>query len=119
LANIPIVQAAAAYTDPDSGKTYILIINEALYMGDTMTRSYMNPNQMQHFGLVVNVIQKHLLPSPNDELHSIYVTSPNLQIPLQLKGVLSYVPIRYPSDYKLQNCERVPMTSDKIGTPPP
>jgi hypothetical protein len=54
MEDIPIVQAATAYTDPNSGKTYILIINEALYMGDTMSRSYINPNQMQHFGLIVN-----------------------------------------------------------------
>ena len=31
----------------------------------------------------------------------------------RLKGVLSYIPIRYPSDYALQNCEWTPMTSDE------
>ncbi len=113
MENIPIVQAAAAYTNPDSGKAYILIIKEALYMGDTLAKSYLNPNQMQHFGLVVNNVPKHLLPSPDDESHFTYIPSANLRILLQLKGVLSYIPIRYPSDYALQNCEWTPMTSDE------
>jgi hypothetical protein len=117
MEDIPIVQAATAYTDPNSGKTYILIINEALYMGDTMSRSYINPNQMQHFGLIVNDVPKHLLPSPDDESHSIYIPSTDLRIPLQLKGTLSYVPTRYPSDYELQNCEWVQMTSDENWDP--
>ncbi len=34
ITNVPIVQAGAAYDDPIMGQTYILVINQALYLGD-------------------------------------------------------------------------------------
>jgi hypothetical protein len=34
LENIPIVKAAVAYDDPQTGETYILIINQALHFGE-------------------------------------------------------------------------------------
>lgn len=36
LLDVPIVQTTTAYTDPENGKTYILIINEALPFGDAL-----------------------------------------------------------------------------------
>ena len=47
--NIPIVQGATAYDCPDTGQTYILVINEGLYFGTSMSHSLINPNQLRHF----------------------------------------------------------------------
>lgn len=44
LKNIPIVKAAVAYDDPDSGEMIILIINQALYDGDQLDEVLLNPN---------------------------------------------------------------------------
>jgi hypothetical protein len=98
IQDVPIVKGATAYTDSETGKTYILIINEALYLGDTMMTSYLNPNQLRHHGLVVNDVPKHLSINPDDDAHSIFIPAANLRIPLHLKGIISYIPIRYPSD---------------------
>jgi uncharacterized protein YaeQ len=47
------MRQATAYTDRETGKFYVLIINEALHMGDTLHSSYLNPNQMHCHGLIV------------------------------------------------------------------
>jgi hypothetical protein len=44
--NVPIVKAANDY-DTCKGKTIILIFNQALYFGDEMPNSLLNPNQMR------------------------------------------------------------------------
>ena len=51
--NIPSVQGATAYDCPDTGQTYILVINEGLYFGTSMSHSLINPNQLRHFGTIV------------------------------------------------------------------
>lgn len=52
LGDIPVARVATAYT-ADSGQTYILIINEALYFGSTMNHSLINPNQIHSYGIAV------------------------------------------------------------------
>ena len=51
--NIPIAHVATAWQCPESGELYILVFHEALWMGDTMTTSLINPNQLRHFGVNV------------------------------------------------------------------
>ena len=53
IKNIPIVTAATAWQSPFSGATYILVFNEALWMGDSMPSSLINPNQLRHYGVQV------------------------------------------------------------------
>jgi hypothetical protein len=51
LQEILIVQAATAYTNPETGETYILVINQELYMGDALPSTLLNPNQLCHHGM--------------------------------------------------------------------
>jgi hypothetical protein len=44
--DIPIASVAAAWDDPSTGRTIILVINEALYFGDRMEYSLLCPNQL-------------------------------------------------------------------------
>jgi hypothetical protein len=44
--SVPIVQAATAYDNRDTGETTILILNEAIWMGDQMEHTLINPNQL-------------------------------------------------------------------------
>lgn len=43
---IPIATVATTYDSPNSGETFALIINEALYFGDTLSFSLLCPNQL-------------------------------------------------------------------------
>ena len=44
VSDVPIVKAATAWQSPHTGQTYILIFNEALWMGDSLDHSLINPN---------------------------------------------------------------------------
>ena len=54
---IPIATVATAYDCPTSGATYVLIINEALYFGDSLPFSLLSPNQLRDHD--VHVDERH------------------------------------------------------------
>jgi hypothetical protein len=117
LLDVPIVQTTTAYTDPENGRTYILIINEALYLGDVLAVCYLNPNQMRAHGRIVDDIPQHLAPDPSAMTHSIFVPSLILRIPLALKEIVSRIVTHYPSTEELQTCEWVELTSSEPWEP--
>ena len=47
---VPIVNAENYWKSSEIGKYYILVLNEALWMGDTLDHMLVNPNQLCHFG---------------------------------------------------------------------
>ena len=47
------VTGATLWMDLGDGQEYILVFDEALYMGDTLEHSLINPNQLQSFGIIV------------------------------------------------------------------
>ena len=50
---VNIACARMAWTSPTSSKTYILVFNKGLWMGDKMDHTLVKPNQMRHFGIKV------------------------------------------------------------------
>jgi hypothetical protein len=114
---VPIVQAATAFDDPESGETYVLIFNECLYLGDALENTLMNPNQVRSNGIIVDDVPKHLSYDPKSATHSIYIPKEDLRIPLKLKGVISYFPSRYPSDKKIETCKWIELTSSQEWNP--
>jgi hypothetical protein len=46
IKSVPIVQAATAYNNTETGETTILILNEAIWMGGQMEHMLVNPNQL-------------------------------------------------------------------------
>jgi hypothetical protein len=53
IKGVPIVKGATGYTDSSTGERWILIFNEALFMGTQLPHSLFNPNQLHHFGCAV------------------------------------------------------------------
>ena len=49
IKGVPIVQAATAYDNTDTGETSILIFNQAIWMGDVMDHTLVNPNQLRAY----------------------------------------------------------------------
>jgi len=117
IKDVPIVQAATDYTNAETGNTFILIINETLHMGESLKSSYLNPNQMQCHGVVVDNVPRHLMQDPSAATHSIYILSADLRIPLCLDGIISYIPTNYPSIQEIETCEWVELTSSKPWNP--
>ena len=50
ISNAKICNAATAWQSHHTRQTYILVLNEGLWMGDSMGHSLINPNQLRDFG---------------------------------------------------------------------
>jgi hypothetical protein len=51
--NVHIVSGAMAWDDPVRGETFVLVMNESLWLGDRMSVTLLNPNQCRLYGVKV------------------------------------------------------------------
>jgi hypothetical protein len=111
LEDVPIATVATSYDCTVTGKTYVLIFNEALYFGDKMNHSLLCPNQLRdNHGLKVQDCPRQYDPVSK---HSIDVPEADLNIPLALRGVVSGFVTRVPTDDELADLSKhVEMTSE-------
>ena len=115
IAEIPIATVATAYDCPDTGKVWVLIINEALYFGSKMTNTLLCPNQLRQHGIVIEDCPRQFDQSSS---HSIFVPSHNLRFPLSLEGIISGLTTRQPTDAELEDfSSHIEMTSDEEWDP--
>ena len=49
---VPIVQVATEYENPETEETTIQILNEVIWMGETIYRTLSNPNQLRSYGMI-------------------------------------------------------------------
>jgi hypothetical protein len=94
LKGILIATVTTLYEDEKSGDMYILVIHQALYFGDRLQSSLLNPNQMRHAGLIVEDVPRQFDPRSS---HSIYLPDHKVRIPLRLEGVISGFDSRAPT----------------------
>jgi hypothetical protein len=108
LEDVPVASVATAYDNPVDGSTIVLVINEALYFGDRMSHSLLCPNQLRDFGIIVNDT-----PSCYDRSSSFSIVLPDsdIEMPLLMRGVISYIETRKPTEEELLKCERYELTS--------
>ena len=111
--NVPIAHGATAWDHPDTGETFILIVNEGLYFGAKMEHSLLNPNQIRHFH---NVVQDNPY-APMEDLLRIEVPEDDFILPMQTKGVDILFHSRTPNSYELDNCKYVTLTSEHPWNP--
>jgi len=100
LKDVPIVKAAIAYDNPNTGESIVLIINQALYFGKDLSHILLNPNQMRANGLIVEDIPTHLSATSS---HSIIIREEDTTIPLNL--------------YEIENCRQIVLTSQEEWLP--
>jgi hypothetical protein len=106
----PIVKAATAFDYPISSETLILIMNQALYLGNQLENSLLCPNHIRSHGVVVNDVPIHL--SFKDACtHFICFPTEEVRIPLDMYGCISYISMRLPSKDEIANCTWLEMTS--------
>ena len=114
IENVPIVDGVTAYLHPESGETFILALNNALYLGDKLQHLLLCPNQARYNNIVVDNVPLHL---SQNGTHSIYCPNEELRIPLMLRGCMSYVPCHYPTDEEIHNFTWINITSNGIWDP--
>jgi hypothetical protein len=111
IKSVPIVQAATAYDDTETGESTILIMNEAIWMGDQMEHTLINPNQLRSYGITVQ--DNPFDPAP------IFISSEDNEftLPLTSKGTVIGVATRTPTDQELQTCPHVVLSSEHEWDP--
>mgnify|MGYP003326537431 FL=1 len=110
ITNVPIVTAATAYTD-NEGQTFILIIHEALFYGDKMNHSLLNPNQIRNNSI-------NYWDNPYDKERPLAIEIPHVtSIPLQTKGTKIYFQSRTPTENELSSCAHIELTSPREWNP--
>jgi hypothetical protein len=106
IKSVPIVQAATAYDNRDTGETTILILNKAIWMGDQMEHTLINPNQLRAYGITVQ--NNPFDPAP------IFISTEDNEFTLTLnsKGMVIGVATRTPTNQELQTCPHVILSSE-------
>ena len=69
IPDVSIATVATLWIHPTDGQPYILIINEALYFGDRVDVTLLNPNQLRANGIIVEDVPRQFDPKSS---HSIY-----------------------------------------------
>jgi hypothetical protein len=105
LQKVPIVDAAIAYDDIYSGKTYILLMKNVLYV-QTMERNLIPPFILRKAGLIVNDVPRiNCGKELNDESHCIIERDVGMKIRLSLRGIFSGFNSRELSQTEVDNCD--------------
>ena len=116
MPDIPVATVAGAYDCPDTGSTFVLVWHQWLYFGARMPMSLVNANQLRSFGHVVEETPRQF---DHTSGHCIR-TKCGLTLPLKMHGVVSYIPMRAPTDDELADpirCPRIEMTSEARWDP--
>ena len=111
ITDVPVVRGTTLWTDQHTNNEYILVFNEALWMGDTLTHSLINPNQLRAFGTLVKDNPYHtdplgIKPPPYD-----------FEIPLRTAGTIIYADTRTPTQSELATLPFIVLTSSADWDP--
>ena len=111
IENVPIVHAATAWQSPVTGQTYILVLNEALWMGKHMDHTLINPNQLRHYGTSVQDDPTSARPL------SIITENKSFCMELAMKGTIVFAETYSPTDQELDSCPHINLSSDASWNP--
>jgi hypothetical protein len=111
IKGVPIVTGATAWTSQRSGETFILVFHEALWMGDFMEHSLINPNQLRHYGTQV---QDN--PYAQTQMH-ISVEDGTFAIPLEADGTTIFFHAQSPTEKELHECQHITLSSPQEWNP--
>ena len=110
ILNVPIVNAATAYTNESTGETIILYFNQVLWYGKKMKMSLINPNQVRHFGVTVS-------DDPTDTARPFGIIGQDFFVPFFMDGTTVYFETRAPTAWELENCRTVEVTDSTVWDP--
>ena len=108
--DVPIATVATGYTS-QNGKSCILIINEAIVINE-LEHSLLNPNQLRHFGIVVQ-------DNPYDSTRSMEISTRDreLVIALRSSGTTIYADTWSPTATDLEQLPHYTVTGPEPWEP--
>ena len=111
ISNVPIVHAATAWQSPITGQTFILVFNEALWMGDSLDHTLVNPNQLRHHGTKVH-------DDPTAEYPLSIISHDNeFCMELTMNGTIVCVETHTPTASELDSCPHIQLSSTHVWDP--
>ena len=111
IKDVPVVCGATLWADTVDNQEYILVFNESLWMGDSLTHSLINPNQLRAFGTEVQ-------DNPfSTERLSIQPSHHDITIPLQTLGTIIYEDTHAPTDQELGQNPHIVLSSNADWDP--
>ena len=111
IRNVPIVSGATAVTSTHTGLTYILVFHEAIWMGDRLDHSLLNPNQLRAHGIEVQDNPFHI------EAMHIASDSDEFVYPMHADGTTIYFDSRTPTSHELETCPHIVLSSPNEWNP--
>ena len=104
------------YNNPYNGKTYKLVLHNALYVL-SMDQNHIPPFMLREMGVTVNDILKIHKEDPTVDDHAIIFVETGFRIPLSLWGIFSYFLISKPTHDDLLNLNEVYILSPATWNP--
>ena len=83
---VPLVDATVMYNNPYNGKSYILVLHDALYVL-LMDNNLIPPFMLREMGVTVNDVPKIHKEDPTVDDHAITFMEMGFRIPLSLWGI--------------------------------
>jgi hypothetical protein len=118
------VSGVVAYTDPKTGRTLHLIINQAIHVPH-LDHHLLCPMQCRVNDVIVDKMPKFLAIKPTDQMHALTVPDPDdpsqtLTLPLALRGVTLLLHVRNVTtdDFYNDNIPRIDLTSETLTWDP-
>ena len=115
MKNLPIVNVVYAY-DHANGQTLLIENHNAIYLGEHMNDSLLNPIQAEENNVHIDLRPKRFYPHETTECQSITFSDGTI-LPLLYEGVLPYLPIRKPTPDEIDTCTRLSITSEHEWDP--
>ena len=112
---VPLVDATVKYDIPYDGKTYILVLHNALYV-PSMDHNLIPPLMLREMEVTVNDVPKIHKEDPTVDDHAITFAE-TFRIPLSLWGIFSYFPTSKPTHDDLLNPNEVYILSPASWNP--
>ena len=113
--NLPIANVSYAYDTPE-GETFILEVNNSIYLGKDMEDSLLCPNQCQDNGVLIDLRPKVYFPDESTA-QNMHCPSHGMDFPIHHFGPMPYINIRQPSREELESCSRIELTSPEDWDP--
>ena len=95
----------------DTAQTYILVMNEALWMGDSMECTLINPNQLRHYGM-------HIQDDPSSvKLLSMISEDTEFAMALKRQGTILYFDTHTPTQKEFETYPHIVISSEVSWNP--
>ena len=113
---VHLVDATVRYNNPYNGKSYILVLLNALYVL-SMHNNLIPPVMLREMGVTVNDVPKIHKEDPTVDDHAITFVEMEFRISLSLWGIFSYFPTSKPTHDDLLNPNEVYILSPATWNP--